>query len=322
MKQGIIIAGSILVDKINEISVYPECGKLTKIAEVKKSVGGLVPNVAIDLKRLCPDLTVYASGKVGNDQEGDYVVERLKNEGIDVSGIKRCKQNTSFTEVMSVVGGQRTFFTYAGASAEYGEQDIDLEKYSAKMLHLGYFLLLDKIDNGEGEKILKKAKELGIKTSIDLVSENSDRYSIVVPCLKFVDNLIINEQEAEGITGLSLKSSTLKEIAKRLLEMGVRERVIIHTSSLGLVMSQKSLTVSSSLQLPDNFIKGTTGAGDAFSAGALLGIYLDESDEKILELAMLSATASLSSADAVSGMESLDEITKKYGKFERKEICL
>ena len=182
MKDGIAIAGSILVDKINEISAYPKEGELTKIRSVKKAVGGCVPNDAIDLKKMSTALIVKAVGKIGADEEGEYVKTNLQENGIDVSGIVVGDEKTSFTEVMSVMGGQRTFFTYAGASADFGVDDVDFDTLNVKMLHLGYFLLLDKVDNGDGLKILKKAKELGVKTSSDLVSENSDRYSIVLPC--------------------------------------------------------------------------------------------------------------------------------------------
>ena len=48
MKSGIAVAGSILVDSINEISAYPKAGELTKIKSVQKSVGGCVPNVAME----------------------------------------------------------------------------------------------------------------------------------------------------------------------------------------------------------------------------------------------------------------------------------
>ena len=73
MKDSIAIAGSILVDKINEISAYPNAGELTKIRSVKKAVGGCVPNVAIDLKKMATDLIVKAVGKIGADEEGEFV---------------------------------------------------------------------------------------------------------------------------------------------------------------------------------------------------------------------------------------------------------
>ncbi len=322
MKDGIAIAGSILVDKINEISAYPNDGELTKIRSVKKAVGGCVPNVAIDLKKMATALSVKAVGKIGADEEGVFVKNALFEEGVEVEGIVEGQDKTSFTEVMSVTGGQRTFFTYAGASADFGLDDVDFTALNVKMLHLGYFLLLDKVDNGDGEKILKKAQESGVKTSIDLVSENSDRYAIVLPCLKYTDNLIINEVEAGQLVGIEPKRENLRAIAEKLKEYGVKERVIIHTPELGVCLSNDGFTCVTSYCLPDGFIQGTTGAGDAFCAGSLLGIYKGWSDKEILEFSSGAAVMALSQADAVSGMRSEEEIKEFCKNFRRKEICL
>ena len=322
MKKGIAIAGSILVDSINEISAYPQAGELTKIKSVQKSVGGCVPNVAIDLKRICPELTVKAVGKIGMDANGEYVKNILSDNGIDIENVAVAADKTSFTEVMSVTGGQRTFFTYAGASADFGLNDVPRSALNVKMLHLGYFLLLDKIDNGEGELLLKKAREKGVKTSIDLVSENSDRYSLVLPCLQYVDNLIINEVEAGALTGIEVKKENLIEIAKKLKGYGVSERVIIHTPEIGVCVSNTGVEAVPSYSLPEGFIVGTTGAGDAFCAGALYGIYQDKTDKEILEFASGAAVAALSKADATSGLCTEEEIKELCKGLKRKEICL
>ena len=322
MKSGIAVAGSILVDKINEISAYPCSGELTQIKSVQKSVGGCVPNVAIDLKRICPDLTVKAVGKVGDDENGKYVTEVFQANGVECSGVTLGTDATSFTEVMSITGGQRTFFTYAGASAEFGADDVDFNALGAEMLHLGYFLLLNKIDNGDGLKLLKNAKACGVKTSIDLVSENSDRYSLVLPCLPYVDNLIINEVESGALTGIEPKRENLVEIAKKLKTYGVQERVIIHTPEVGICVSGNGVELVPAYHLPDNFIVGTTGAGDAFCAGSLIGIYQGKTDKEILEFASAAAVAALSSADATSGLRTEQEINELCKGFKRKEICL
>ena len=322
MKNGIAIAGSILVDNINEISAYPKSGELTQIRSVQKSVGGCVPNVAIDLKRLCPDLTVKAVGKIGNDENGEYVKETLSSSGVEIQDIGVAADKTSFTEVMSVTGGQRTFFTYAGASADFGASDVDLDGLGVKMLHLGYFLLLDKMDNGDGLALLKQAKEKGVKTSIDLVSENLDRYSLVLPCLPYVDNLIINEVEAGGMTGIAPTKENLVVMAQKLKQLGVRERVIIHTPEVGVCVSEDGVQLVPSYSIPADFIVGTTGAGDAFCAGALLGIYQNKSDAEILEFASAAAVAALSSADATSGLRTEKEIKELCEGFKRKELCL
>ncbi len=322
MRSGISVAGSILVDSINEISAYPQAGELTKIKSVQKSVGGCVPNVAIDLKRICPELTVKAVGKIGADENGEYVKDVLSENGVDVTNLSVGKDKTSFTEVMSVTGGQRTFFTYPGASADFGIDDVAMSALNVKMLHLGYFLLLDKIDSGDGELLLKRAKENGVKTSIDLVSENSDRYKLVLPCLPYVDNLIINEVEAGALTGIEPKRENLIKIAQTLKCYGVLERVIIHTHELGLCVSKNGVEFVPAYDLSKNFIVGTTGAGDAFCAGALYGIYQDKTDKEILGFASAAAVAALSKADATSGLCAEYAIQRLCNGFKRKDICL
>ncbi|MBR2929673.1 MAG: carbohydrate kinase family protein [Clostridia bacterium] len=315
--KGIAVAGSILIDRINEIARYPEAGELTKIISVGAATGGCVPNVAIDLKRLDPALEVRALGKVGRDPNGDLAKNTLSVEEIDVSGIVEGEELTSFTEVMSEVGGQRTFFTYPGASDGFGYSDIDFDALDVKMLHLGYYLLLKKVDEGDGELILKEAKARGITTSIDLVSENSDRYSLILPSLKYTDNLIINELEAGKLTGMDPEADGLEAIAKKLLELGVGERVIIHERDSAILASKRGVERIGSYKLPSGFIKGTTGAGDAFCAGALLAIYRDKSDKEILEYATVSALGALRAPDAVSGMTDLDSLISLADGLER-----
>ncbi len=321
-KSGIAIAGSILVDKIYEISAYPNPGQLTQIKDIKLAVGGCVPNDAIDIKKMRPDIKVCAIGKIGRDEEGEFILKNLTENGVLTDKITYSSTKTSFTDVMSVTGGQRTFFTYPGASADFGYGDIDCDSLDVKMLHLGYFLLLDKIDNGDGIKILKAATERGIKTSIDLVSENSSRYSLVIPCLQYTDNLIINETEAGMMVGIEPTNDNLYIIAKKLQELGVRERIIIHKPDVGVCLHGEEFTVVPSYQLPCGFIKGTTGAGDAFCSGALIGIHENKTDKEILEFASAAAVMALSEADATSGIVPQEKIISFCNKLDRKKICL
>lgn len=319
-RRGITIAGSVLVDKIYEINAYPLCGELTQIVKADCAAGGCVPNVAVDLKKIAPELCVQAIGKIGEDAEGNFALEYMKNSGVDVREIAVTgKARTSFTEVMSVTGGQRTFFTYPGASADFGYEDIDFEQFHAKLLHLGYFLLLEKVDQGDGIRILKKAKEMGIDTSIDLVSENSERYALVLPCLPYTDYLIINEVEAGKLTGVEPKDENLEKIARKLKEYGVKQKVIIHKPELAVCLSDEGYTVVGSYELPADYIQGTTGAGDAFCAGTLLGIYEGWKDKELLEFASACAVMALSRPDATSGLTEEREIRKYCKQFHRRK---
>lgn len=318
MKKGITVAGSILVDHIHEISAYPHAGELTQIRATGQASGGCVPNVAVDLRMMEPSLRVDAIGKVGHDGDGTYVLERLAAYGIRTAGVVRNQDRTSFTEVMSIMGGQRTFFTYPGASSDFGYADIDFDKLDTDMLHLGYLLLLDKVDNGDGVRILAEAQRRGILTSVDFVSENSDRYLSVLPALAHTDNLIINEMEAGRLAEMEPTFDNLRAIAEKIKSYGVSDRVIIHMPEVGVCLSARGFTVVPSYELPEGYIKGTTGAGDAFCAGALLGIYEGLTDEEILVLASGAAAAALSSEDAVSGMRSRAEIGELCRGWKRK----
>lgn len=317
-RNGIAVAGTILVDRLHVIAAYPALGELTKILSVGRTVGGCVPNVAIDLCRIAPTLTVKAVGRIGEDEDGAFLLQKFKENGVGTEHILRGKTPTSFSDVVSVVDGERTFFVYPGASAEFGFDDVPFSLLDTKMLHLGYLLLLERIDNGDGVRILKAAKDQGIKTSIDLVSENSDRYHLVKDCLPYVDNLVINEHEAGKITDISPTEENLEEIARALKAMGVSERVIIHTPTCAVSLSEKGYMTLPSLTLPEGYIKGTTGAGDAFCAGVLYAIHEGFDELSILDFASKAAAVSLSTVGAIDGMCTREEIEQICQKFKRK----
>ena len=320
-RKGIAVAGSVIVDKINEISAYPNAGELTQIRSVQNAVGGCVPNVSLDLKRIAPDLPIHAIGKIGNDAEGEFVTGILNSSGVTTDGLKILPgEKTTFTEVMSIPGGQRTFFVYAGAGADFGVDDLDFCSLDAKILHLGYFLLLQKVDDGDGLKILQNAKEKGLETSIDLVSENSDRYSLVIPCLPYTDYLIVNELEAGRLTGMEPSNDNLETIARKLMALGVRKKVIIHMPERAVCLSAEGYNCLGSYILPTDYIQGTTGAGDAFCAGALIGIYNGWNDMQILEFASSCAVMALGCPDATSGMRTEQEIKAYCSNFARREV--
>ncbi len=312
----VVAAGSILVDRICEIGAYPKAGELTQIRSVGQVPGGLVPNTGCDVHILDPEIPVAAFGAVGRDDLGRFVVAALERRGLDTAGVVVKDGATSFTDVMSVAGGERTFFTYPGASAAWGYDDFPFDAvHEGDLVLLGYFLLLAKIDAGDGLRILKELKRRGAETAIDLVSENGDRYGLVRDVLPFVDHLIVNEVEAARIAGLSAETD-LKTVAQTLLDAGVRKRVVIHTPATGVsLLKDGTWTEVPSCPIPKGFIKGKTGAGDAFCAGALVGIYRGLSEREILETAGIAAVGALSAPGATEGMRPLPELRVRVSSF-------
>lgn len=331
--RGIAVCGTLLVDKILQTESYPNCGELTSVKSVSRAAGGLVHNVGADIKIMRPDIPVYAYAKIGCDDDGKFVLNELEKRGVNVSGVSVNQEiPTGFTSVISVKGGQRTFFTYNGANDLFGfngdwlfcEQNGGAKAGEPEiaMLHLGYFGILKAADEGEGLAVLKSACKQGVKTSIDMVSFAQSDFSCVKPCLKYTHNLIINEVEASLLTGIEVESlSDLKPAAIALKEAGVRERVIIHMPEAAVCLSGGGYTVVPSLEIEKSKIVGTTGAGDAFCAACLVGIYDGLSDEEMLEFASEAAACSLFAADAVSGLTQQKALREQFKNYKRKNLC-
>ena len=88
----------------------------------------------------------------------------------------------------------------------------------------------------------------------------------------------------------------------------------------GVCLSDDNFTTVPSFSLPKGYIKGSTGAGDAFCAGALYGIYKGYSDKEILEFASSCAAVSLRVPDATSGILDKQGIKELCKEFTRKRL--
>ena len=326
MKDSIVFCGNIIVDQIKMITRWPDKGMLVPVTSVKRAVGGSVSNTSVDLKALDPSVNVKALGVVGTDENGDYAVKFLESKGIDCAEVSKTSERpTSFTDVMTIEGtGERTFFNMHGADSLLTPDDVDVDRLDCDIFHFGYLLLLDGMDAPDDEygtkaaRLLAKVQAAGIKTSVDIVSEHSDRFArIVRPALKYCDYCIINEIEGSMATGR--KPDDLKGICEGLFELGVKERTVIHCPDVGASMGKDGdFTSIGSLQLPDGWIKGAVGAGDAFCAGSLYALLKGFDPEKLLRLGSCAAAMNLAVSDAVSGARSFEETMALDAQFNRK----
>ena len=331
-KKGICIAGNMVVDILYPVTGLPRAGELTSIQEgISRSTGGAVCNVLGDLAIMDSGLPLAALGRIGTDAEGDYVLDFLRrHENIDLSMIRR-EGKTSFTAVMSdIISKERSFFHYRGANAKFCEDDIDWDKMNCGFLHIGYALLLDALDEEDSvygtkmARLLCHARERGIATSIDVVSEAGDRFKrIVPPSLKYADYCIINELEAGQVTGFAIRDENGKLIAhnmpkalEKIKELGVSKWAVIHCPEGGYGIDNRGKLVESpAFNLPPDYIKGKVGAGDAFCAGAIYAASQGGSLEEGLELGNEAATASLSMPGATEGMLPVAELKKLRSRF-------
>ena len=313
----ITFAGNILVDNVKTISAWPDKGMLVQIESVARAVGGSVCNSGVDLKMLDPSVEVSALGMVGNDDAGSFALDFLSRRGLDVSMVRRVDRPTTFTDVMTVSStGERTFFNMHGADSALAADDVDVAALDCDIFHLGYLLLLDGLDAPDAQygtqaaRLLAKVRAVGIRTSVDIVSEQSPRFArIVRPALPYCDYLVVNEVEGSLATGLPCRDadgkvspSLLLKIAGALFDLGVKEQVVLHCPEFSVWRDASgNSAMMPSLKLPPGWIKGSVGAGDAFCAGMLYAFLKGMDAIDGMKLASCAAAANLAVPDSVSG---------------------
>jgi sugar/nucleoside kinase (ribokinase family) len=337
--RGLLAGGNWIVDQVKIIDVYPQPEQLGNIRSQSEGTGGAAYNVLVDLARSGAPFPLIAAGLVGKDAFGQRIFNDCHDYKIDVRHLgTTTKAPTSYTDVMTEQGhGRRTFFHARGANALWSGADLDFRRTHPRIFHLGYLLLLDALDQPDGSygtkaaRLLATAQAAGIKTSVDVVSEDSDRFPrIVNPALRHVDYCILNEIEAGKTTGFKIRDPqgkidtvALRHAAGALLQQGVRELVVIHFPEGAFARTRKGDDFwQASLKLPANYIAGTAGAGDAFCAGVLIGLHEGWEIRRCLMTGVCVAAASLSEATCTSGVKSLGSslaLAKKFGFGRRLE---
>jgi sugar/nucleoside kinase (ribokinase family) len=329
MRSNVTFAGNVIVDCVKMLPEWPERGMLVAISGVSRSVGGSVPNTGIDLRRLDPSLAVSAIAKVGADEPGDFALGTLSAAGIDTDRVVRVEgAATSTVDCLTLERtGERTFLCLRGANDLLAPGDIDVSGLDCDIFHLGYLLLLDGMDAPDGEygtkaaRLLAKVQSAGIKTSIDIVSEQSDRFErIVRPALKYCDYCVINEIEASRATGVD--KDDMRGLCEGLVSLGVRECAVVHRPEGSAAFDRRAGFASvGSLELPEGWIKGAVGAGDAFCAGMLYSFLTGMPPEDGMRLASCAAAWNLSVADATGAARSFQDTMELERKFRRKKTC-
>lgn len=320
-RRGLLAGGNWIIDHVKLIDSWPPQDALVSILSQSSSNGGSPYNVLKDLSRLGAPFPLEAVGLVGDDPIGRGILADCRAHRINTAQLRTTPDaSTSYTDVMTVQGtGRRTFFQQRGANALLEAGHFDFTQTPAKMFHLGYLLLLDRLDTPDADgvphagRVLAAARAAGLKTSIDMVSENSDRFrGVVLPVLPQVDYLFGNDFEWERLTALPLRqqgciqASAINEAARQLLKAGVKEWVILHfpeavyaCSATGEVLWQPSVRV------PPTDIKGTAGAGDAMAAGVLYGLHENWPMPESLRLGVCAAAASLYHPTCSEGVQSV-----------------
>jgi len=228
-RNGILAGGNWIMDHVKILDAWPNQDTLANIIDESRANGGSPYNILKALRKLGVGFPLEAVGLIGEDATGDRILADCCKHKINTDQLGRTTEApTSYTDVMTVQAtGRRTFFHQRGANALLSPEHFDFTVSRARHFHLGYLLLLDGLDEADvandglprAARLLENAKAAGMETSLDCVSETSDRFvSVVKPVLPQVDVLFANDFEAEKLSGMTLRDPRSGALDKQAVE--------------------------------------------------------------------------------------------------------
>ncbi len=227
-----------------------------------RSVGGSAANVAIDVSRLGGKAGVML--KVGLDGFGRLIIDELMREKIDVSGVKVCLGDTGFTVVIIDRNGKIIMYGYKGAAEKLEPHEIDEHLIKrAKAVHIASLRLDTSI---KAAVYAEKHKAIVSWDPGRRLSMKGVEY--FKELLRHVDIVLVNKHEARNLTG----REDYREAARIIAGYGP-EIIVVKRGPEGVYVYNKTTNKTIDLPaFPVEKVVDTTGAGDAFAAGLLLGL--------------------------------------------------
>lgn len=275
----VLCAGIIVLDHgCSPIQHFPKEGELIATSGMALTLGGCAANVGVDLTKMGIHSKIL--GKIGDDDLGQIILEKLKQSGLDTSKIiKQSHSPTSQTIVINVTGQDRRFIHLIGANDGFSDTDFqkkDIEE--CKVVYLGGYLLMDKLSPFHVAEVFRTAQMNGAKTVLDVVTPGlGDHLSKLKPILPFVDVFLPNDSEAKLISGIDPPI----EQAKFFKSLGVKTSIITLGNQGTILLNDHGCYKSDIFKM--NYHDGS-GSGDAFTAGYISGILENKSDIECLEI--------------------------------------
>lgn len=266
MPLDVVTLGIVCADvMVRPVEALPERGKLSLVPHLEIHLGGLAGVTATVLCRLGAKAAFV--GCVGQDGFGDYILQAMSSQGVDVSHVRRTSESGSSATVVLISGdGERTFLHHIGANQLVSDADVDYDFIKeAKILHWGGPAVNPSLDGDPIGRVFEKARELGLKTSIDTCFDAKGVwFPHIAKALPHLDIMMSSIEEARNYTG----KHDPEDIADAFRSHGV-ETVMVKLGGEGLFV--KDSTGAHHIPAHKVHVIDTTGAGDAACAGFLYG---------------------------------------------------
>lgn len=255
-----LVIGELNIDLIvSGLESLPILGKEILCSDISRVLGSSSAIFAAKLAGLGADVSFL--GVVGDDENGQFVLQELERYGVDTSLVMTSDEFATGIGISLSYPEDRAILTYLGSIDKLTLADIDLSLFSRyQHLHVASYFLQKGLQSGLKEVFLA-AKEEGLTISFDPgwdpeASWSEDFFDL----LKLVDIFLPNEVEALSITQKETPGTALTALSEHPNTVVIKqgEKGALGKSSRGICVKTPAFSVD-----PID----TTGAGDSFDAG-------------------------------------------------------
>ena len=283
----IVVLGDLALDVVIHPSRRHETGTDVP-GRVTFVQGGSAATTARWLGRLGARTTLVAA--VGRDAIGRALVDAVRSDGVTMRVSRVAGARSARIGVLVEPGGERSFVPDRGAADRLDPVDLRAAWFEGcQALHLPAYSLLGEPLGAAGARAIELARAAGAIVSVDLAS--------VAPLLaggRQAANELIASAAPDILfaTAAEIDALLASGPAERLLD--VAGIVVIKRGAKGATVHARSGSERLRFEVATAPIDGvdTTGAGDAFDAGFLVGWFAAKAAGRALPAALHRATLS------------------------------
>ncbi|MEX0779290.1 MAG: carbohydrate kinase family protein [Balneolales bacterium] len=298
----LVVIGELNIDLIMyNVNQLPEIGKERIAQDMTLTLGSSSAILASNTSML--GLEVGFIGRIGHDDFGTYAVKSLDESGVDTQYVIKTKGIATGVTIIYTFQNDRGMLTYPGAMEKLVYQDIPWDYLSqAQHLHLSSFYLQTGI-RPSSKDIFKKAKELGLTTSLDTNWDPEDKWGTdILDTLDYVDVFLPNDQEAMMISGENNLEQALSSLSERA-------GLVVATCGSEGVKARQDKETYSIPGLPVVPVDAV-GAGDSFNSGFLKEFINGSSIEECLYSGLLTGAYSTQDAGGTTAFKDMDKFMR------------
>ena len=299
--------GILVADVMAPIEVMPKKGELARVSSVTAHNGGNAMTAALNLGRM--GIEAKMIGKVGDDLFGKFLIERLVAGGVSAEGVKIDKEVQTSVSLVLLENGERSFLHCVGANATFSIRDIDFSVIEdVDLVFVTGTFLMDTFDGAETAEFLKKCKEMGKTTFLDVCFDARGRWGeLLSDALPYIDFFMPSIDEATQIAKCDKSPDDIADIFNSL---GAKN-VIIKLGSKGSYLrafGEKNGKVFPPVKV--DRVVDTTGAGDSFCSGFIAAYARGHELDECMRVANATGALCVTEKGATTGIRSFEETLK------------